>query len=80
MQNQEKNYSMRNATHMLYEGRGRMCLVPPPLLWTESVSVYHESPESVLKNWLSSPLKFDELAIKKRSVSDQDQPTPISYF
>jgi hypothetical protein len=50
-------------------------------LWQiESVSVCHDSSESVLKNRLFSDLKLYELAIKNRSVPDQNQPTPISYF
>ncbi len=50
-------------------------------LWqTESVSVCHDPSKSVLKNWLFSCLKFDGLAIKKRSIPDQNQPTPVSPF
>ena len=50
-------------------------------LWqTKNSSIYHDSSESVLKNWLSSTLKLDELAVKKRLVPNQDQPTLISYF
>ena len=50
-------------------------------LWQkESVSVYNDSLESVLKNWLSSTLKLDELALRRDPFQTKinQPPFPIS--